>query len=252
MRLGLAFALAALAVVLPVSATAQTPAVDKTIATERATVLQIDAGGGDMTLVPDAAVGSVRIRIDQSGASGEPPAVTSSVHAKNLVVTIGGGGGTSMVPFAAAASMAYTIDYPATMKLDLRVSSGGVHVVRPSAAVQLYAGDGDVTIDAPTASVTAEAAHGALIATSASAAVDLQADLGDVNAQLSPTWTGNEVRIQSAQGAIHLIVPAGFRGKFDVTSGTGNVHNEVSKSNATKPLVWLYAPAGDVSISIAR
>ncbi|MBV8489283.1 MAG: DUF4097 family beta strand repeat protein [Candidatus Eremiobacteraeota bacterium] len=252
MKASIAAAAAAFAVTLPVVALAQTPVVDKTLPATHAKALSIDAGGGDVTLVPDQSAGSVRVRIEQSGASGTPPPVRSTTNGSKLAITIGSSGGGSMIPFAAAAATAFTIDYPPSMNVDIRVSSGNVHVVRPSAQVQIYSGQGDVTVDAPAARVAAEAAHGTVTTTNAMGPVDLASDLGDVNAQLAPGWHGDEVRIQCEQGAIHLTVPQGFRGKLDVTSGTGNVHNELGKSNAKKPLVFLYAPAGDVSIAVVR
>ncbi len=251
MKLALALVLAA-AVALPVAAPAQTASAERSFSTGRTRVLQLDAAGGDVTLMPDGAAGSVRIRIFQSGAASGTPQIAGTAHGNRLAVTIGSPNGSSMIPFAEASATTFTVDYPAAMRLDVRASTGNVRIVKPQAAVEVFAQAGNVTIDAPAGPVTAEAAEGNVVATGASSTVDIASDGGDVSAVLAPGWSGAEVRLQSTKGAVSLTVAPGFRGRFDVTSGTGTVHNEFGKSNARSPLVWLYAPAGDVSIALSH
>ena len=234
------------------AALAQGNAIDRTIDSGHARVLQLETAGGDLHLIPDGPAGQVRVRIEQNGASAGTPQVEPALTGNRLTIAIGGAGGRSLVPFAAASSTAYTIDYPPSLRLDVRAASGNVLVEKPAAPVEIYDASGDIAIDAPRATVTAETTRGNVSVTGALGTVDLASDNGDVAADLLAGWSGADVRMQSANGAIHLTLPAGFRGRFDASSDTGKVHNDFGPSTAKAPLVWLYAANGDVTISAAH
>jgi hypothetical protein len=232
----------------PLAARADTTVLDRTVPVARATVLQIQTGGGDVTLVPGDSKGtSVRVVAEQSG-SAPMPHMTSSHPLNRLVVAITAAG-TSMVPFAASASMRYTITYPARMRLDVRATSGSLQLANPAAGVEIYDANGSVSIAQPRAAVTVENAHGDIAVTNARAAIDLAADTGNVTASLAQGWTGSEVRMQSGTGDVRLAVPSNLRARIDATAG-GTVHNAFGKSTARRPLVWLYAAAGNAWIAV--
>jgi hypothetical protein len=222
----------------------------RSVAASGARVLQLETGGADIVLKPDARAASVRVVVTQSGAALPLPNVASARHGNRLVLSIAGSAGRPVIPFAAAASQSYALTYPARMRLDVRAASGNVNVIAPVAAVEIYDDDGNIVVANPRAPVTAENGSGNISVTAAHTDVDLAADSGSVRAELASGWVGGEVRIQSTAGSITLALPAGFRGRFD-TSGSASVRNDFGASNARAPLVWLYAPQGSVHITHA-
>ena len=246
-----AWFLAAVLVAQAAAASAAQPvAGDATIQRRGAGVLEITTGGAALTLMPSA-VGDIRVHADPNGALHASQLQTIR-SGKRLSLTVAGPSGTSMVPFATESRVAFQITYPASMKIDVRVSSGNVRVVKPVAGVQVYDQSGDVSIEQPHANVTVEAQSGDVSVDGALAPIDLAADNGNVTAGVASGWSGREIRIQSATGTIHLTLPSGFHGRFDVTSAKGELYNTFGPSNARAPLVWLYAPDAGVWISQSK
>ncbi|MBV8723395.1 MAG: DUF4097 family beta strand repeat protein [Candidatus Eremiobacteraeota bacterium] len=230
-----------------VPADAQT-VLDRSVARGDAKVLQIEAGGAAVTFVPSADASAIRVQVVQDAKMQLP--VVDSAHAGNrLSVTIRPPSGPPLIPFVPSSSPTYTVTYPANMRLDARISSGDVALTKSTAAVEIFDQEGNINVDSPRASITAESARGEVVVTGALAPVDLAADDGDVTASLANGWSGNEIRMQSGTGAVHLSVPAGFRAKFDASSNQGSVHNPFAGSDVRAPFVWLYAIKGDVWVA---
>lgn len=233
---------------VPVAAPASQTVLDQTIAAGGARVLQLSTGGADVVLSPSDDASSVRVTAEQNGPA-PAPHLENSRAANRVVVSIAAPGH-SLVPFAAAASMTYTIAYPARMRVDLRATSGNVQIVRPQAAVDVFDQEGDVTVDAPRAAITIETAHGDVNVTHAQTSIDLAADAGAITADLLPGWTGGEVRLQTQAGDIHLAVPRALRAHVYPSSGSGSIHNDFGRSTAPSPLVWLYSVSGNLWLTV--
>lgn len=225
---------------------------DRSVDRAGANVLQLEAGGGEIVLVPSTDLSTVNVRVDQDKAA-PVPGLQSARQGNRLAVSLKPpGAGAPLIPFVPANAARYTVTYPSDMRLDLRLSSGDVRISKPSANVDLYDQNGNVTIEDPRASVTVENGHGNITVSGALAPIDLAADDGSVDATLASGWSGNEVRIQSGTGTVRLTVPKGFRAKIDASSEGGAVHNTFGGSNARSPFVWLYALKGDVWLSPAK
>lgn len=241
----LCFWLAAAA--LPASA----QVLDRTVDRAGAKVLQLEAGGAQIVLTPSTDLATVEVRVDQD-TSAPVPTLQSERHGNRLALSLKPPSGAPLLPFVPSNASAYTVRYPADMRLDLRLSNGDVRISKPSAGVEIYDEDGNIDVDAPRATITAESAHGDVTVTGALAPIDLAADDGNVAATLATTWSGNEIRMQSATGTVRLTVPKGFRAKIDASSDGGAVHNTLGTSNARSPFVWLYALKGDVWLSPSK
>ena len=243
MKLRLGFVIAILFAASAIPAAAAPTVLDKSIERAGTKVLQVEAGGVAISFEPGD-VAAIRVRVNQD-PSAPAPEVDSAKSGNRLAVTVKPPGQPPLIPFVPSHAPAYTITYPADMRLDARISSGDITVTKPVASVELYDQNGNINVDAPRAAITAENGIGNINVTRALAPIDLEADDGDVNATLASGWYGNEVRIQTASGAIHLSVPPGFRAKIDASSENGTVHNALS-SSGNSPFVWLYALRGDV------
>lgn len=219
--------------------------VERSFDASRARVLQMQAGGGNVTLTPRTGSSNVRVVVNESAGLPKPQ-VTSQRSGNRIALTISGGPTRSMLPFTGTTAIGYTVTYPANMRLDVRLSSGNVTVNGSIAAVEIYDDDGAIVVGAPRAAVTAENGTGDITVNGALAPLDLAADGGSVRASIAPGWSQGEIRMQSATGSVTLDLPPGFRGRFDATAST--VRNEFGASTARSPLVWLYAPAGHVWI----
>ncbi|HEY1975889.1 MAG TPA: DUF4097 family beta strand repeat-containing protein [Candidatus Baltobacteraceae bacterium] len=221
---------------------------DRTLDRNGAKVLQVEAGGAAIVLRPSSDVSSIEVRVDQD-KSAPVPNLQSVRQGNRLALAIKPPSGAPLLPFIPSNGATYTVTYPAGMRLDLRFSSGDVHIDKPSAGVEIYDEDGNIVIDSPRASITAENAHGDITVTGALAPVDLAADDGSVTATLASGWSGNEVRMQSGTGTVRLTVPKSFRAKIDASADGGMVHNTFGSSNARAPFLWLYALKGDVYLT---
>jgi hypothetical protein len=243
------FAAAAMTLALAAPALpAPAASVSRVIPSRGARTLVLDTAGGAVTLTP---VAGTAIRVTADGfAANATPDVSWTPNGTRLTVRIQGPGGGALLPFAPASSVRYAIAYPAALHLSIRSSSGNLHLIAPTAPVEVYAEAGNVVVDAPRASITAQSASGDLTVTNARRAVDLAADDGDVAATIAKGWSGREIRLLSSSGAIHLTLPSGFRGHLDATAATpSRVHDAFGSLRAPAPLIWLYAPGGDVWIS---
>jgi hypothetical protein len=232
---------------LPASA----QALDRTVDRAGAKVLELEAGGAAIELTPSTDLSTIEVRVDQD-RSAPVPMLESQRQGNRLSVSLKPPGGAPLIPFVPSTAATYAVTYPADMRLDLRVSNGDVHLSKPSASVEIYDQNGNVSVDSPRASITAESAAGDVTVTGALAPIDLAADDGNVAATLAAAWSGNEIRMQSANGTVRLTVPKGFRGKIDASSDNGTVHNAFGASNARSPFVWLYALKGDVWLTPAK
>jgi hypothetical protein len=237
------FVLAAL--VLSVAPASANTVVERSFDASHARVLQVEAGGGNVALTPQTGSSNVRVVVNES--AGLPKPQVAWQHSGNrIMLTISGGPTRSMLPFIGSSAIAYVVAYPASMRLDVRLSSGNVTVHGSTAAVEIYDDDGTIVADAPRAAVTAENGAGDITVTDAFAPLDLAADGGSVRASIAKGWSQGEIRMQSANGSVTLDLPVGFRGRFDTTASI--VRNEFGASTARSPLVWLYAPAGRIWI----
>jgi len=243
--------LVALVAIQALPASAAQPALDRTIPRGSAHVFELEAGATEVTLTPSSDTDSIHVVIDQDNS--EPiPQLQASNKGNRLSVTIIPPAGRPIVPFAQGGGVRYAVTYPASMRLDLRASLGDVHIVKPSSPVEIFDQNGNITVDDPRGTVTAENAQGNITVTHALGPIDLAADDGDVTADLSNGWSGNEIRVQAATGAIHLTVPATFRARIDASSVSGAVHNPLDPQGARSPFVWLYALKGDVVVTVAK
>ncbi len=220
-------------------------ALDRTVDRAGAKVFELDAGGAAIVLTPSANLGTISIRVNQD-KSAPIPVLQSVRHGNRLAVSLNPPDGAPVLPFVSSTAATYAVAYPADMRLDLRLSTGDVRISNPSASVEIYDGDGNIQVAGPRASITAESGHGNIMVTGTLAPVDLAADDGNVAATVEQGWSGDEIRMQSGKGTVRLTVPKSFRGKIDVSSADGAVHNTFGTSNARAPFVWLYALKGDV------
>lgn len=230
------------------SVPASAQALDRSIERNGAEVLELEAGGAQIVLAPSSELSTIEVRVDQD-KSAPVPMVQSVKQGNRIAVTLKPPGGAPLLPFVQSNAAIYTVNYPADMRLDLRLSNGDVHIAQPSASVKIYDQEGNIVIDSPRAPVTVENAHGDITVTEALAPIDLAADDGSVTATLATGWSGNEVRMQSGSGTIRLTVPKNFRAKIDASTEGGTVHNTFGSSNARAPFLWLYALKGDVYLT---
>jgi hypothetical protein len=235
---------------LPASAQ-QSGALDRTLSTGNAKVFELEASAAELQLTPSADADGVRVRIDQDSGTALPQLQTSRTG-NRFAMSIVPPSNAPLIPFAQGAPAKYNVTYPARMRLDLRISSGDVHIVNPSSAVEIYDNGGNITVDDPRTSITAESARGNVTVNHALAPIDLAADAGDVTADLANGWSGDQIRVQAAAGTIRLAVPPSFRARFDASTESGTVHNALDPQGAKSPFVWLYALKGDIYVTVAK
>jgi hypothetical protein len=238
------FSVLVLVLALALPARADT-VVDRNVDPGGAKVLEIEAGGAAIVFTPSANASSIHVVVDQDRST-PVPMMESSRAGNRLTLTLKPPSGAPLIPFVPSGGATYTVTYPAALRLDLRVSSGDVRIAQPSSSVEIFDEDGNIVVDSPRAAITAENARGDITVSGALAPIDLAADDGNVTASVAAGWAGNEIRIQSGTGTIHLSVPRAFRGKVDASSNGGTVHDTAHVIAARTPFVWLYAIKGDV------
>jgi Putative adhesin len=243
------FALPALATVAVIAATMQASAQvsDRELPVGNATTLRLSVSGS-IHVMPVAGLTSVKFHVIDSGPSTPPMQLKTSRVGGRMNVSLTGPS-SNLLPFVGASGYELQLSYPAKMHLDLREFSGRIHVDTVPASMQLYDADGNILVDSASAALTAEADAGDISVTGARTTLSLTASSGNVNAALAPGWRGSEVRMEASNGNLHLVVPAGFKAHYDVTSGSGHVSNPLRNVPAG-PLVFMLTEQGDASIAI--
>ena len=241
-------AIAALFVIAAISATlhASAQVTDRELPVGNATTLRLNVSGS-IHVIPVAGLTSVKFHVIDSGPSTPPMSLKTSRAGSRMNVSITGPS-SNLLPFVGASGYELQLSYPANMHLDLREFSGRIHADSVPASMQLYDADGNIVVDSASAALTAEADAGDISVTGARTTLSLTASKGNVNATLTAGWRGSEVRMEAANGNLHLTVPAGFKAHYDVTSGSGHVSNPLRNVSAG-PLVFMLTEQGDVSIA---
>jgi len=252
MRLALV-ALAGWLVAVPILPASAEPAPARDVPIAGATVLQVDIDGYKLTLKPDASAGPaagavlLQPRYDRSVPA---PRIEIARVGPRLVVTI-------LAPklfdnpFAGSAPPPeFAIVFPARMKLEVRASGGGVQLAGSRAGAEVVDGGGDVVVDDPAGSIAVDNRNGRIVVRGAHGRVDVSNDSGSVAVDLAPDWSGDSIRMESADGNLSLSAFPGFRGNIDASTVAGTVHTTLP-STAHAPPVWLFTRKGDISIGIA-
>jgi len=220
---------------------------DRELPVGSATTLRLNVSGA-IHVMPVAGLTSVKFHVVDNGPSIPPMTLNTSRTGSRMNVSITGPS-ENILPFVGASGYELQLSYPARMHLDLREFAGRVHVDDVTASMQIYDADGNIVVDNASAPLTAEADSGDIAVTNARSSITLTVGNGNVAAALAPGWRGTLVRLEASNGNLHLGVPAGFRGRYDVTSGSGHVSNPL-RSVPKAPLVFMLAEQGDVSIAI--
>jgi len=218
---------------------------DREVPVGNVTALRVNVSGA-IHVIPVAGLTSVKFHVVDNGPSIPPMTLTTSRTGSRMNISITGPS-QNILPFVGASGYELQLSYPARMHLDLREFAGRVHVDAVPASMQIYNAQGNIVVDNAGAPLTAEADSGDILVTNARTSITLSVGTGNVNATLAPGWRGNLIRLEASNGNLHLSVPAGFRGHYDVTSGSGHVTNPLH-SVAKAPLVFMLAEQGDVSI----
>lgn len=239
-----AFAGALLLVLLapPVSADVS----NREIPLDGATMLRLNVNGS-VHVVPQTGATSVKFHAVDYGPSVPPIAVTTSRAGKRLNVSITGPS-QNLLPFNGASGYELYLSYPANVHLDLREFAGRIHVDAVPASMQLYDAQGDIVVDDAAQAITAEDDAGSITVNGARNSLTLSVSAGDVNATLAPDWHGSLVRLEASNGDLALHVPPGFRGRYDLSTGSGTVSNPL-RSVKDAPLVFMLAQQGNVAIA---
>ncbi len=245
-KLPLRFALVLAAFVCAAMTFASAQMSERQIPLEGAPALRLDVSGS-IHLIAVAGARTVNLRVIDSGPS-VPPMSVKVTHERNRLDVSISGPSESILPFAGASGYELQLTYPQNVKVDLREFSGRVHVDRVTAPMQIYDGDGNIVVDAAAASLTAEADSGDITASGMRSRVMLSTIDGNVRASLAPGWRGHFVRLEAQHGNLHLAVPAGFSGRYDLTTGAGRVDNPLH-SDPQGPLVFMLAERGNLSVS---
>jgi Putative adhesin len=218
---------------------------DRELTVGSATALRLNVSGS-IHVTPVAGLTTIKFHVVDSGPSTPPMTLNTSRSGSRMNVSITGPS-QNILPFVGASGYELQLQYPARMHLDLRQTSGRIHVDNVPASMQLYDAEGDIVVDDSATQLTAYAAAGNISVTNAHTSLTLTADTGNVNATLAPAWRGSLIRLEASNGDLHLSVPAGFKAHYDVTSGSGHVSNPL-RNAATGPLVFMLTEQGDVSI----
>jgi Putative adhesin len=252
MRLALV-ALAGWLAIVPVLPAEAQPAPGRDVPVAGASVLQIDIDGYKLAVKPDASAGAAAGTVLlQPGYDRSVPAPRIEIArvGPRLVVTI-------LAPklfdnpFAGSAPPpVFGITYPAHLRLEVRASGGGVQLAGTTAAAQVIDGGGDVAVDDPHGSIAVDNRDGNISVRGAHERVDVSSDSGSVAVDLAPEWSGDSVRMESADGNLTLHVAPGFRGDIDASTVAGTVRTAL-RSTAHAPPVWLFTRKGDISIGTA-
>ncbi|HUA09879.1 MAG TPA: hypothetical protein VMA98_11485 [Candidatus Acidoferrales bacterium] len=234
---------AALALVAASGVSAQVS--DREIPIGNATSLRFNVSGS-VRVMPVAGMSSIKLHVVDNGPSTPPMSIRTSRTGARLNVSVNGPG-SAILPFVGQTGYELQLMYPPSLHLDLREFEGRIHVENVPASMQLYDADGDIVVDGTQAPLTADADGGNITVTAARSTLTLTAGTGDVAVTLAPGWRGSEVRLEASDGNLALNVPAGFRGRYDLTSGSGNVKNPL-RSVPKAPLVFMLTEQGNVSI----
>ena len=218
---------------------------DREVPTGNATTLRLNVSGS-IHVMPVAGLTSIKFHVVDNGPSVPPMSLKTSRSGSRLNVSITGPD-SNILPFVGASGYELQLSYPANMHLDLREFAGRIHVDTVPSSMQLYDADGNIVVDSAGAQLTAEADSGDISVSAAQTTMSLTASNGNVTAALAPGWRGSEVRLEASNGNLHLTVPAGFKGHYDVTSGSGHVSNPLH-NDPKAPLVFMLTETGDVSI----
>lgn len=235
-----------MAIVL-IAATFTSPQVtDRDIPLGGATSLRLNVSGS-LHLVPMPDGRSIGFHVIDSGPSTPPIRVEVSHTGSRLDVSITGPS-EGLLPFTGASGYELRVQYPQSLKLDVREFSGRLHLDRAGAPTQLYDADGDIAVDSAPSSLTAQADSGNITVSDAHARLMLSTIDGNVDAQLAPSWRGTLIRLETQQGNLHLTVPQGFSARYDVNTAAGNVTNPFHSAKAG-PLVFILAEQGNISVA---
>jgi hypothetical protein len=232
--------------VLIVAPNAGAQVTDRELPVGNATTLRLNVSGS-IHVMPVAGLTSIKFHVVDNGPSVPPISLKTSRSGTRLNVSITGPN-SNILPFVGASGYELQLSYPANLHLDLREFSGRIHVDTVPSSMQLYDADGNIVVDSAGAPLTAEADSGDIAATAVRSTVSLTASNGNVTATLAPGWRGSEVRLEASNGNLHLMVPAGFKARYDVNSGSGHVSNPL-RNVAGAPLVFMLTQTGDVSIA---
>ena len=191
--------------------------------------MQIESGG--VHLIAAASVHTVTIRPATQG-NAAPPHIEVSRSGKSITITLTGHARAG-VPFAqgSAGSIGYEIVYPANVPVEASELSG------------------DITLEGERSKATLETNSGSIVVNNAHGELDLAADNGDITVSLANDWRAPSLRLETADGTLHLSVPRTFRAHIDAQADAGSVHNSLASAHANRPFVWLYSQKGDVWIS---
>jgi hypothetical protein len=151
---------------------------------------------------------------------------------KTLNITFSGAPGAAL-PFAVQGNVTYEVRFPERLRLQVVDQSG------------------DVTADGPKAAIAIDDDSGNIVVHSAHARVDAVADFGDASVDLAAGWAADAIRMESANGDIHLALASPIRGELDATSEDGVVHNLAGDAIITSklPVIFLITERGDVWIT---
>lgn len=243
MRNALAAVALAIALAMPVAANAQ--ATDQDVPLNGATDLRLNASG-NIHLIPVAGMRVVRLHVVDFGPSVPAMHFTNSRIGKRITVSITGPD-RSALPFNGATGYQVEVSYPTNLRLDVREFSGNVAADGITSATQIYDADGDIAVAATSAPLTAEADSGKIDVANAGTTLSLTTGTGPVSAHLAPSWRGSEIRLEAQNGALALFVPNGFRGRYDLTTTQGSVHNLLHAQKGA-PLVFMLTEQGDITI----
>ena len=235
--------LAIAAIALTLYARAQVT--DRELAIGNATTLRLNVSGS-IHVIPVSGLTSIKFHVVDNGPSIPPMSVSTSRSGARLDVSINGPS-QNILPFSGASGYELQLQYPANIHLDLRQTSGRIHVDSVPASMQLYNAEGDIVVDGAAARVTAYASAGDISVMNARTSLTLTAGTGNVTATLAPGWRGSLVRLEASNGNLHLNVPAGFKAHYDLTTASGHVSNAL-RNLASGPLIFMLTEQGDVSI----
>ena len=244
-----AFLVAALAAcVLTPAAPASAQVLDRDVPVEGAATLRINVSG-PVHLMPQSGLQTIKLHAVDYGPKTPPLHVTTAKSGSRLTLSVTGPS-QNILPFVGATGYELQINYPASLKIDLREFTGRIHVDRVTAPMQLYNANGAIVVDDASAPLTAEADLGDITVGSALGMIELTCGTGNAIATLASGWRGNLVRMESSTGNLTLNVPSGFRARFDVTSASGNVSNPL-RSTPHAPLVFMLAEQGNIAVSVS-
>ncbi len=200
---------------------------------------------GDLHVVADASASVVTVV--GSSPVGAPPLHVEVAHSGRQLDLKLAGPPRSLLPFTASGH-AYTLTYPAGLAISVREFSGGVHVAHARAPLEVYNASGSIDIDGASARVAVESDNGPIAARGIAGDIDATTSNGAVHVALVRGWKGREVRLESSNGALTLVVPPAFHAHYDCSSGDGRVTNPF-RSDAHAPLVFMLTERGDVTVT---